>query len=118
MKINPWAGKPVESSMLINVPKLVSAYYTNTILLIHQYLNKESPSAPLGIVVLHSKVARVIPKFYTRDTDGIPVTWVKRMRESVARLTPQFSSSRAVREYTEQLYLPAASANHARTALR
>lgn len=30
MKINPLAGKPVESSMLINVPKLVSAYYTNT----------------------------------------------------------------------------------------
>lgn len=30
MKISPLAGKPVESSMLINVPKLVSAYYTNT----------------------------------------------------------------------------------------
>ncbi len=29
MKISPLAGKPVESSMLINVPKLVSAYYTN-----------------------------------------------------------------------------------------
>ena len=29
MKISPLAGKPVESSMLVNVPKLVSAYYTN-----------------------------------------------------------------------------------------
>lgn len=58
----------------------------------------------------------VIPEFYTRDADGIPVAWVKRMRESMARLTPQFSTSRAVREYTEQLYLPAASAYHARAA--
>ncbi len=29
MKISHLAGKPVESSMLVNVPKLVSAYYSN-----------------------------------------------------------------------------------------
>src|ERR1035437_6810150 len=28
MGINPYAGKPVEASMLVNVPGLVSAYYT------------------------------------------------------------------------------------------
>jgi starch phosphorylase len=32
------------------------------------------------------------------------------MRESMARLTPRFSATRAVREYTEQHYLPAATA--------
>jgi starch phosphorylase len=32
------------------------------------------------------------------------------MRESMARLTPQFSANRVVREYTEQHYLPAAAA--------
>ena len=32
------------------------------------------------------------------------------MRESMARLTPRFSTNRAVREYTEQHYLPAAAA--------
>jgi starch phosphorylase len=32
------------------------------------------------------------------------------MRESMARLTPRFSANRTVREYTEQHYLPAASA--------
>ena len=50
----------------------------------------------------------VIPEFYTRDKNGIPTSWVKRMRESMARLTPQFSTNRAVREYVEQHYLPAA----------
>jgi phosphoglucomutase len=27
MKINPLAGKPAEPSLLVNVPKLVTAYY-------------------------------------------------------------------------------------------
>jgi starch phosphorylase len=58
----------------------------------------------------------VIPEFYTRDTNGIPVAWVKRMRESMARLTPHFSANRTVREYTEQRYLPAATAFRLRIA--
>jgi starch phosphorylase len=56
----------------------------------------------------------VVPEFYARDAQGIPGPWLTRMRESMARLTPRFSSSRAVREYTEQHYLPAASAYAAR----
>ncbi len=52
----------------------------------------------------------VIPEFYTRDEQGIPAAWVNRMRESMAQLTPRFSTNRAVCEYTEQHYLPAASA--------
>jgi len=58
----------------------------------------------------------VIPKFYTRDEKGIPTAWVKRMRESMARLTPRFSAERTVREYTEQHYLPAATAYRERAA--
>ncbi|MBV8135306.1 MAG: alpha-glucan family phosphorylase [Deltaproteobacteria bacterium] len=50
----------------------------------------------------------VIPMFYQRNEKGIPVTWLARMRESMARLTPQFSANRTVREYTEKYYLPAA----------
>ena len=58
----------------------------------------------------------VIPEFYARDQQGIPVAWIARMRESMARLTPHFSADRAVREYTEQHYLPAAAAYQLRTA--
>ena len=58
----------------------------------------------------------VIPEFYTRDAQGIPTAWVNRMRESMAQLTPRFSTNRAVREYTEQHYLPAASAYLERAA--
>jgi starch phosphorylase len=38
------------------------------------------------------------------------------MRESMARLTPRFSANRTVREYCEQLYLPAAAAYGERAA--
>jgi starch phosphorylase len=58
----------------------------------------------------------VIPEFYSRNRNGIPTAWVKRMRESMAQLTPRFSADRTVREYTEQHYLPAANAFQQRSA--
>jgi starch phosphorylase len=58
----------------------------------------------------------VIPEFYTRNEQGIPTAWVTRMRESMAQLTPIFSTNRAVREYVEQHYLPAAAAYRERAA--
>jgi glycogen phosphorylase len=58
----------------------------------------------------------VIPEFYSRDEQGIPGAWVARMRESMARLTPRFSTNRAVRDYTEQYYFPAALAYRERAA--
>ena len=55
---------------------------------------------------LYSLLEReVIPEFYARDKSGIPTAWIKRMRESMARLAPRFSANRTVREYTEQHYL-------------
>ena len=60
--------------------------------------------------------SEVIPEFYTRGENGIPASWVARMRESMARLTPAFAASRAVREYLEQHYLPAAAGYRERAA--
>jgi starch phosphorylase len=56
----------------------------------------------------------VVPDFYNRNTDGIPVSWIARVRKSMATLTPYFSSNRTVQEYTERHYLPAASAYYSR----
>lgn len=50
----------------------------------------------------------LIPEFYDRDEKGIPKLWIKRVRESMAQLTPRFSANRTVREYTEKHYIPAA----------
>jgi glycogen phosphorylase len=58
----------------------------------------------------------IVPMFYDRDASGIPRAWVARVRASMARLAPQFSTNRMVREYVEKLYLPAADSFRNRTA--
>jgi len=58
----------------------------------------------------------VIPEFYERDESGMPANWLGRIRESMARLTPEFSATRAIREYTESHYLSAASRYRDRAA--
>ena len=50
----------------------------------------------------------VIPTFYRRDESGMPKEWIDRMRESMSRLTTQFSSNRMLREYVDTYYLPLA----------
>jgi glycogen phosphorylase len=50
----------------------------------------------------------VVPLFYRRDDAGIPRGWVTRMKASMRRLSPLFSTNRMVAEYAEQFYLPAA----------
>ena len=51
----------------------------------------------------------IVPEFYERNEEGLPVRWLARVRESMARLTRDYSATRAIREYTENHYLPAAS---------
>lgn len=58
----------------------------------------------------------IVPEFYNRDEQGIPLAWVARMRESMCRLTPLFSTNRVVRQYVERHYLSAASAFRERAA--
>jgi starch phosphorylase len=58
----------------------------------------------------------IIPAFYDRNAQGIPVGWVKRMRESMIRLTLQFSAGRVIKEYAEKHYVSAAGAYRARSA--
>ena len=86
----------------------------------HWVTARSMATIPLGCVeaeALYDLLEReVIPEFYQRDKDGIPTAWVARMQESMARLTPRFSASRAVRDYTEQHYLPAATAYRERSA--
>ena len=58
----------------------------------------------------------IVPEFYARDSAGIPRAWTARMRASMARLAPQFSTNRMMREYVKKMYLPAAQAYARRVA--
>lgn len=48
----------------------------------------------------------LIPLFYDRNESGIPVKWVKMMKESIKSLASFFSTQRMVQEYTSRLYVP------------
>jgi starch phosphorylase len=58
----------------------------------------------------------VTPEFYERDEQGLPLRWLARIRKSMALLTPEYSASRAVRQYTQDHYLGAAAGYRERAA--
>lgn len=47
---------------------------------------------------------QVIPAYYETDESGLRKEWIRRMKNSLATLTPQFSSDRMVRDYFEKIY--------------
>jgi len=49
----------------------------------------------------------VIPLYYDRNEKGIPVKWVKLMKESVKSLASRFSTHRMLQDYSSKLYVPA-----------
>ena len=50
----------------------------------------------------------VIPLYYERDRDGLPRSWIKRMKRAVSTLGWRFSSDRMVMDYVTKCYVPAA----------
>jgi starch phosphorylase len=58
----------------------------------------------------------VVPEFYERAANGMPSRWLERIRNSMSRLTPEFSAGRTIQQYTEDHYLPAASGYAERAA--
>ena len=48
--------------------------------------------------------SKIVPAFYSNGEDGLPNEWIAMMKNSIATLTPQFSSDRMVRDYLEQIY--------------
>jgi starch phosphorylase len=52
----------------------------------------------------------VVPLYYQVDEDGIPLDWVKMMKEAMKSVGPTFSARRMVKEYTRKFYDPALKA--------
>jgi starch phosphorylase len=51
---------------------------------------------------------KVIPMYYNRDRSGLPRGWIAMMKKAIQSIAPVFSARRMVKEYCEQMYLPAA----------
>ncbi len=48
----------------------------------------------------------LVPSYYAQNQDGIPVEWICRMKDSLATLTPKFSTDRMVTDYLKNIYEP------------
>jgi starch phosphorylase len=51
---------------------------------------------------------QVLPRFYEVDSDGIPTRWVEMIRDTLRETGPKVLATRMVRDYVQQLYVPAA----------
>ncbi len=49
----------------------------------------------------------VVPAFYERDPHGVPRRWLSFVRRAIVSVAPRFSARRMVKEYAEEMYLPA-----------
>ncbi|HWY49664.1 MAG TPA: alpha-glucan family phosphorylase [Bryobacteraceae bacterium] len=49
----------------------------------------------------------IVPMYYQEREEGVPVDWMRRVKQSLMHLSPQFNSLRMVGEYMSQLYEPA-----------
>jgi starch phosphorylase len=51
----------------------------------------------------------IVPLFYDRDAQGVPVQWINKMKDNWRSLGPFVTAARMVRDYTSELYEPAAA---------
>jgi starch phosphorylase len=73
-----------------------------------EYDNPEYQDQVESEALYHILENDVVPLFYDRDAAGIPRGWLAKMKASMKKLSPVFSTNRMVAEYAERFYLPAA----------
>lgn len=49
----------------------------------------------------------ILPMYYAARPDEVPTEWVRRMKQSIKALTPQYDARRMLDDYTRMLYNPA-----------
>ncbi len=56
---------------------------------------------------LYNKIENeIVPLFYDVNEANLPVKWIKKMKNSIKKIAPQFSSRRMMKEYAKKFYIP------------
>ncbi|MGA3112383.1 MAG: alpha-glucan family phosphorylase [Candidatus Bathyarchaeia archaeon] len=50
----------------------------------------------------------IAPLYYERDRKGVPRGWMQMVKEAIRTVTPAFNACRMMKEYNQEMYLPAA----------
>jgi len=56
----------------------------------------------------HILEQEIVPLYYQRDRAGVPHGWVHMVKEAIRSIVPRFCTRRMLKEYVEQIYIPAA----------
>ncbi|MBI3260649.1 MAG: alpha-glucan family phosphorylase [Ignavibacteriae bacterium] len=85
--------------------------YTNdngfTIGLGEDYPNREDQDAMEALLLYDLLEQVIVPTFYERPKNNTPHDWVERMKASIRTVAGKFSTTRMVRDYAKNFYLPA-----------
>jgi glycogen phosphorylase len=54
-----------------------------------------------------------VPRFYESGRNGVPARWVEMVRHTLRETGPKVQATRMVRDYVQQLYVPAALSSRA-----
>jgi starch phosphorylase len=49
----------------------------------------------------------IVPMYYDRNVQGVPLAWVERMRNALRVAASKFTAHRMLRDYAERYYTPA-----------
>ncbi len=53
----------------------------------------------------------IVPMYYRRNEENVPVEWVQRMKQCLKFCSPQYNTQRMLNEYSSMLYVPAHEAS-------
>ncbi len=48
---------------------------------------------------------QIVPTFYDRNENNIPVKWIKKIRNAIATIAPEYNTHRMVRDYATRYYV-------------
>ena len=48
----------------------------------------------------------IVPSFYTRNKNGVPEKWVEYIKNTLAHVSPNFTTARMIRDYQDRYYNP------------
>ncbi len=46
----------------------------------------------------------VVPLFYKRNSDGVPVEWIAHIKNTIAKIAPNFTTKRMIDDYSDRFY--------------
>ena len=72
-----------------------------------EYQNQETQDEADALSLYDILENEIIPAYYDQDAQGVSATWVSLMKEAIRTVAPVFSTQRMVKEYTNNLYIPA-----------